>query len=47
MTPMILLTGHPLHTQLEQLEKEGLAGWMSKPPQPDQLAALVGQALGR
>ena len=47
MTPMILLTGHPLHTQLEQLESEGLAGWMSKPPQPDQLAVLIAQSLGR
>jgi PAS domain S-box-containing protein len=41
----VLLTGHPLKEELETLRAQGLAGWLSKPPNLDALADMVARAL--
>jgi CheY-like chemotaxis protein len=43
--PVILLTGHPKETELEVLQEQGLAGWLLKPPNMEQLAQMVAQAI--
>jgi CheY-like chemotaxis protein len=43
--PLILLTGHPLGDELEQLQAVGLAGWLPKPPDLENLSQLLAQAL--
>lgn len=40
---IIILTGHPLRTELEQLS--GLDGWLLKPASLEQLADMVGRVL--
>ena len=42
---MILLTGHTMHTDIQLLLTEGVLGWLRKPPQVEELARLVAQAL--
>ncbi len=42
---MVLLTGHPMEEELENLRAEGLTDWLPKPPSPEQLAQVVAQAL--
>ena len=42
---VLLLTGHPLKQELENLKKEGLAGWLSKPPDLGVLAEAIASAL--
>jgi CheY-like chemotaxis protein len=32
--PVIIITGHPMEAELEQLRQEGLGDWMIKPPEP-------------
>ncbi len=44
-TPVILLTGHPLEKELEELRREGLAAWLAKPPSLDRLAQAMDDAL--
>jgi PAS domain S-box-containing protein len=44
-TPVIMLSGHPMESEIARLELEGLAGWLLKPPTPDQLAGQIAQAL--
>ncbi|NOZ49417.1 MAG: response regulator, partial [Chloroflexi bacterium] len=36
--PMIIITGHPMEAELEQLRQEGLDDWMLKPPDPQVLS---------
>jgi CheY-like chemotaxis protein len=43
--PMILLTGHPLQKELEDLQADGLNACLLKPPSLEQLARVVAQAL--
>jgi CheY-like chemotaxis protein len=43
--PVIMLSGHPMESELKDLEEEGLAGWMLKPPKMAALARLLDQAL--
>ena len=43
--PVILLTGHPLESDLQNLQTHGLAGWMLKPPNLEKLARLLSEAL--
>ncbi len=43
--PLILLTGHPLGDELEKMQAVGLAGWLSKPPDLDNLSRMLAQAL--
>ena len=45
--PVLLLTGHLMGNELEGLRELGLAGWLSKPPDLEQLTQLIGQALRR
>jgi CheY-like chemotaxis protein len=43
--PLVMLTGHPMKSELESLQRQGLAGWLLKPPDPEQLAQLLAQVL--
>lgn len=43
--PLILLTGHPMRDELEPLREFGLWGWLTKPPDAEQLAQMVAEAL--
>ena len=43
--PVVLLSGHPLEDELREMQDQGLAGWMLKPPNIEQLAKLLAQAL--
>jgi two-component system, cell cycle sensor histidine kinase and response regulator CckA len=43
--PVVLLTGHPLSTEMENLEALGLAGWLSKPPDLINLSHLLAKVL--
>ena len=43
--PVVMLSGHPMENELESLQSQGLAGWMLKPPDPEQLAQLLARAL--
>ena len=45
-TPVVILSGHPLDDELASLQSLGLSGWLLKPPQIKQLAAMLAQALG-
>jgi len=40
-TPVILLTGHAMDEELEELRALGLSAWLNKPPDLDQLARAV------
>jgi len=42
---VVLLTGHPLEKELENLQAQGLSGWLLKPPSLEQLAQMVARAL--
>ncbi len=44
-TPVILLTGHPMNKEMESLHAQGLAAWLLKPPDIEQLAQAVAHAL--
>ncbi len=44
-TPVILLTGHPVEKELDELRAQGLSAWLSKPPNIDHLARTVADAL--
>lgn len=43
--PVIVLSGHPMETELEQLLAQGLAGWLSKPPDVARLSQLLDRVL--
>jgi signal transduction histidine kinase/ActR/RegA family two-component response regulator len=43
--PVVMLTGHPMENELENLKAQGLAGWLFKPPDMEQLAELLAQVL--
>ncbi len=44
-TPVVMLSGHPLEGELAGLKTQGVAGWLLKPPDLDDLARLLAQAL--
>jgi CheY-like chemotaxis protein len=44
--PVVMLSGHPMESELVSLQAQGLAGWLLKPPSLEQLAQLIAQALG-
>ncbi len=46
-TPVILLTGHPMDKEFHELQAQGLSTWLIKPPDLEQLAKAVNQALHR
>jgi CheY-like chemotaxis protein len=39
--PVILITGHPMQNELEQLQSEGLVGWLLKPVSLKQLIEAI------
>ena len=43
--PVVMLTGHPMENELRSLQAQGLAGWMAKPPEIEQLSRLLALAL--
>ena len=43
--PVILLSGYPLQADLQNLQNQGLAGWLQKPPDISKLAQLLSQVL--
>ncbi|NBD36758.1 MAG: PAS domain S-box protein, partial [Chloroflexi bacterium] len=43
--PVVILTGHPMDQELSDLKAQGLAGWLRKPLDLDQLAQMLAQAL--
>jgi PAS domain S-box-containing protein len=43
--PMLILSGHPLEGELGQLKEKGLAGWLLKPVQVEDLSQLLAQTL--
>jgi PAS domain S-box-containing protein len=45
--PMILLTGHPMGKELDELQVEGLSAWMTKPPTLEHLGQLIAQIIGQ
>ncbi|MBK6327134.1 MAG: response regulator [Chloroflexi bacterium] len=44
--PLVLMTGHPLDNEMEELRKRGLAGWVAKPLNLRQLSSILGLTLG-
>jgi CheY-like chemotaxis protein len=44
---VILMTGHPLDTELEGLQEQGLTGWIAKPLTLEEISRVVAQALGK
>ncbi len=44
--PVIMLTGHPLKKEMEKLRAQGMADWLPKPPELEELAKVVYRALG-
>lgn len=45
--PVVMLSGHPMESELKDLQAQGLAGWMLKPPDMKRLSQLLTQALQR
>ena len=43
--PMVLLTGHPLSKEMEDLQTMGLAGWLPKPLDLVKLSSLLAELL--
>ncbi|MBN4056237.1 PAS domain S-box protein [Rhodothermus sp. AH-315-K08] len=43
--PVIVLTGHLMEDELQELRGQGLAGWMLKPPDPERLSQLIDRVL--
>lgn len=43
--PLILLTGHAMDEELEALSEQGLAAWLTKPPQLERLAQEIDRVL--
>lgn len=43
--PLILLTGHPLGVDPDELKSQGLSRWLSKPPPIKELAEAIAQTL--
>lgn len=44
-TPVILMTGHALNPESENLQSYGLSGWLLKPPRVRRLAQMIANAL--
>ena len=43
--PVVLLTGHPMDEELDELRAQGLRAWLPKPPSLERLAQVVADAL--
>jgi len=42
---VVMLTGHPLEKELEELRAQGMSDWLLKPPSLEQLAQVLARAL--
>jgi CheY-like chemotaxis protein len=45
--PMVILSGYPLDSALAELKRNGLAGWLIKPPNIDELGQMLAQVLAK
>jgi CheY-like chemotaxis protein len=45
MVPVVMLTGHPIQREMEQLRAHGMTDWLPKPPQLEDLARVLARAL--
>jgi CheY-like chemotaxis protein len=45
-TPVVLMTGHPLQEELEELQSKGLAAWLIKPLGLKQLSKIITRTIG-
>ena len=43
--PVLMLSGHPIKSELDSLRTQGLVEWMHKPPNLEQLSQLLAQTL--
>jgi DNA-binding NtrC family response regulator len=43
---VVMLSGHPVEEEMEELREKGMVDWLPKPPELDQLAEAVARALG-
>lgn len=43
--PLIMLTGYVVHNELDDLLKDGLAGWLQKPADIEQISDLLEKTL--
>ncbi len=43
--PFVLLTGHPLSKEMQNIQTTGFAGWLSKPPDLVTLSQLIAEAI--
>lgn len=43
----MVVSGHPLTYEMQDLQVYGLAGWLLKPVDATELAALLARALGK
>jgi two-component system cell cycle sensor histidine kinase/response regulator CckA len=43
---VVMLTGHPIQDELEDLRAQGMTEWLPKPPSLEQLAEVIARALG-
>jgi PAS domain S-box-containing protein len=43
---VVMLTGHPVRKQMEELRAQGMIDWLPKPPRLEQLAEVIARALG-
>jgi two-component system cell cycle sensor histidine kinase/response regulator CckA len=44
--PVVMLTGHAIQREMEELRAQGMIDWLPKPPQLEQLAKVVARILG-
>jgi DNA-binding NarL/FixJ family response regulator len=42
---MVIITGHQMDEEMDELVAQGLSGWLMKPVEFDGLASLLEQAL--
>jgi CheY-like chemotaxis protein len=42
---VVMLTGHPMQNEMEDLRAQGMVDWLPKPPSLEQLAEVVARAL--
>ena len=45
LTKSVMLTGHPMERELQELQMEGLGGHLPRPPDIEQLAQMVARVL--
>jgi two-component system cell cycle sensor histidine kinase/response regulator CckA len=44
--PVVMLTGHAIHREMEELRAQGMIDWLPKPPRLEELARVIARALG-